>query len=534
MSDASKPLQFALTHQAEIEDTQRTLVEYVPDRGIQIWLQRISRLIFIFFVSALVMMAICQANPALYAYVLAFFKWILIPIKPFVISSSPAHASGTLAFIAGIGQIFNWCMIPAVVYLAVRSMRDPFLIGIENGELVVVANPKGGNLRVEQSKTSTSLGPSYRLKDKGRRVSKRLSVAEIRNVTVVRPRGTRSVNDYLIVFEGEHSEIKVRWGDITSATGRETFLQSITRTFPDVNLTLLEPFRQLPQRQSFTELWLKELSGAPKRDKLTQLIDGTELEEGNYTVIRRAGIGGHGTVYFATSKKHSNQIVVLKEFVLPIYPDIRVRKSAAERFQAEANMLSSLNHPQIARFIELFIEDHRAYLVMELVEGETLKDLVAAQGPLPEAEVVRLALQICEIMKYLHEQEPPIIHRDLTPDNVMLAEDGLIKLIDFSVAEEVTSGVTGSVVGKPNYISPEQFRGKPTTASDIYSFGATLYYLLTGTDPPPITALHPQRTNDKLSDALDSIIAKCTQLKVDDRYISFTDVLVALQSLASK
>jgi serine/threonine-protein kinase len=194
-------------------------------------------------------------------------------------------------------------------------------------------------------------------------------------------------------------------------------------------------------------------------------------------------------------------------------------------------MLSRLNHPQIAKFIDLFVEDHRAYVVMELVEGQSLKELVASEGPLPEKAVVDLATQIAEILTYLHSQDPPVIHRDLTPDNIMLGEDGLAKLIDFSVAQEASSGVTGSVVGKPNYISPEQFRGKPTPQSDLYSLGATMFFLLTGVDPPPISVLHPKAEKDKISHQLDTIVARCTQLDVSKRIESAEQVLVALRAL---
>jgi serine/threonine protein kinase len=98
-------------------------------------------------------------------------------------------------------------------------------------------------------------------------------------------------------------------------------------------------------------------------------------------------------------------------------------------------------------------------------------------------------------------------------------------LIDFSVAQELSTGVTGSVVGKPNYISPEQFRGKPTQQSDIYSLGATLYYLLMAKDPPPITVLKPDQENEAISSKLGLLVTNCTELDVLKRYQSAADVL---------
>jgi serine/threonine-protein kinase len=112
-----------------------------------------------------------------------------------------------------------------------------------------------------------------------------------------------------------------------------------------------------------------------------------------------------------------------------------------------------------------------------------------------------------------------------------MGSDGMIKLIDFSVAQEVSSGVTGSVVGKPNYISPEQFRGKPATQSDIYSLGATMFYLLVGRDPSPISVSHPKTECDAISTELDDVVARCTQTELSKRYESAEKVLESIRLL---
>ncbi|MBZ0189039.1 MAG: protein kinase, partial [Candidatus Obscuribacterales bacterium] len=128
------------------------------------------------------------------------------------------------------------------------------------------------------------------------------------------------------------------------------------------------------------------------------------------------------------------------------------------------------------------------------------------------------------VLDYLHGQSPPIIHRDFTPDNLILEPDGNVKLIDFSVAQKIENDITGSVVGKANYIAPEQFRGKPTIQSDIYSLGATCYYLLTGTIPDPISRLRPQAVKPEISSDVDAIIASCTHLDPEKRYKSVSDL----------
>jgi serine/threonine protein kinase len=279
-------------------------------------------------------------------------------------------------------------------------------------------------------------------------------------------------------------------------------------------------------------------------------------------------MGGQGTVYLAQdnlapknlaldnlatknpktselSTRESSREVVLKEFLLPVFPDTRVRKAAAIKFQEEADLLGKLEHPQIVKFYELFLEDHRAYLVLEKLDGVTLKDYVESKGKLPLATIEDLAQQMCLILQYLHNQAPPVVHRDFTPDNLILSEDGKLKLLDFSVAQSVTSNVTGSVVGKPHYIAPEQFRGKSCSQSDIYSMGATLYFLASGKQPEPITNLKlaledtsasanskesvnfKESVNSKASanTKISKVIEKSTKLDLGNRYKRVEEIL---------
>jgi serine/threonine-protein kinase len=201
---------------------------------------------------------------------------------------------------------------------------------------------------------------------------------------------------------------------------------------------------------------------------------------------------------------------------MPVFPDARVRKSVAEKFQQEAAMLSRLAHPQIVKLLDVFVEDHRAYLVLQRIQGNTLKQVVTKRGALSESEVTALALQMCDILLYLHSQNPPVIHRDFTPDNLMLFE-GKLFLIDFSVAQQIEINITGSVVGKHLYMAPEQFRGKASAQSDVYSFGATLFYLLTGKEPEAISVSHPRAIDAEVSERMDTLIAQCTALDTASR-----------------
>jgi serine/threonine-protein kinase len=132
---------------------------------------------------------------------------------------------------------------------------------------------------------------------------------------------------------------------------------------------------------------------------------------------------------------------------------------------------------------------------------------------------------MCDILQYLHSQTPPIVHQDFTPDNLLVSENGKLKLIDFMVAkQESVDTSTSTVVGKHHYMPPEQFRGKSTTQSDIYALGATLYFMLTGQDPEPMSQLH-------VSGSLDPIISRATALDTAQRYASAQEVKADLQQL---
>jgi serine/threonine-protein kinase len=290
-------------------------------------------------------------------------------------------------------------------------------------------------------------------------------------------------------------------------------------------------FTDKGERESYTELWLRELNAPPKRDKLVPLSPGMTLHNGEYTVREKIGLGGQAAVYLAESHKlaHGQNLVAIKEFILPVFPDPRVRVAAAERFQTEAELISRIKHPQIVRFLDLFIEDHRAYLVLERIVGMNLKQFVEAHGVMNEEQVIQLGIQMCDILSYLHNQNPPIAHRDFTPDNLMLTDEGKLKLIDFSVAQANVSNVTGSVVGKPEYIAPEQFRGKPTPLSDIYSLGGTLYFLLTGENPQAISVSKPVTCSPGFSQA----IACATALDAKNRFQSAEDMKNALLALGT-
>lgn len=286
----------------------------------------------------------------------------------------------------------------------------------------------------------------------------------------------------------------------------------------------------------YTELWLKYFSKS-ERSKAGVLQAGERLFDGRYEIAGELGQGGQGTAYLAQKAcaideaEDPGVTIVLKEYILPVHRGEAVFQHCLKKLQNEADLLSKINHPNIVGIKESFVEDHRGYLVLEYVEGKTLKALVQEEGPQPEAAVVKIAMQVCDLMQYLHSMNPPVIHRDLTPDNLILQPDGTVKLVDFNVAHQLESSASATVVGKHAYIPPEQFRGRATQQSDLYALGGTLQFLLTGHEPEPMSISHPSVLNGKLSMEIDRIVAKATQLDQSIRYLSAGEMREDLQSL---
>lgn len=300
----------------------------------------------------------------------------------------------------------------------------------------------------------------------------------------------------------------------------------------------LKDYSHNKEAPSYTRLWLNSFNADSQPD-LKALTSGDLLHDGRYEIIDKIAAGGQAVTYLAKTNILTDAeralklppLVVLKEFILPVRGGTDIRRRALENIDHEAIMLSQLNHPQIVKLLESFLDSQRAYLVLEHIDGDSLRKLTLEAGPLPQEQVQDLALEMCEILSYLHNQEPPIIHRDFTPDNLLLGNDGSLTLIDFNVAEQLESGNTKTVVGKHCYIPPEQFRGHPTIQSDIYGLGGTLFWLLTGNDPEPITTSHPRAVVANISEAMDAIVARATSVAASQRYSTVTEIQKDLERL---
>jgi serine/threonine-protein kinase len=170
-------------------------------------------------------------------------------------------------------------------------------------------------------------------------------------------------------------------------------------------------------------------------------------------------------------------------------------------------------------------------MVLEYIDGLSFKGLLQNAEPMQLNQVIDYGKTLCDILIYMHGRTPPVVHGDFTPDNLIVNQNGVLKLIDFTIAQQSDSTFTSIAAGKPSYMPPEQYRGLITTQSDIYAMGATLYYLLTGEDPEPLSCLHPTTLRAEIPISLDTIVAKCTALNTADRYQSAIQVRQAIDEL---
>ena len=258
----------------------------------------------------------------------------------------------------------------------------------------------------------------------------------------------------------------------------------------------------------------------------------------HYRIKRVIGWGGFGAVYEAEDTRQPGSRVALKESFDP---------SGMTSFQSEFAALQQHQHPQLPRYGAMFVDQGNGYLVMEFIPGQSLEDVQkAAGGPLSETQVLGFALQLCEVLTYLHRQNPPILHRDLKPANVRLTPSGLIKLVDFGLFKQGTDTTQSSRMGlTPAYAPVEQHPlapGHTDQRSDIYSLGATLYHLLTGQMPVssfdriqarPDPLVPSGRLNPRLSPHIAAAISKAMSLKPENRYpdiVTFQQALLGQQT----
>ncbi len=285
-------------------------------------------------------------------------------------------------------------------------------------------------------------------------------------------------------------------------------------------------------QKSYTQMWEDELSRRFAPTTFVPLEPGRKLQGGRIEVVRQLAFGGLSAIYLAHLNK--TDLVVLKEAVVHTKADPEAKRQAEQHLDREAKILSTLVHPNIARVLDHFVEDDRHYLILEYISGQDLRQFVKQNDGQEVGNVLDWAIDAATILAFLHGNEPPIIHRDLTPDNLVVRNDGALILIDFGAANQFVGSATGTVVGKQAYIAPEQLRGKTVTQSDLYSLGGTIYYLLTGRDPMPLSISHPKTLRHDTPDALDELVARLSAFEPEDRIQTAAEVVEQLMLIRAR
>ena len=224
----------------------------------------------------------------------------------------------------------------------------------------------------------------------------------------------------------------------------------------------------------------------------TEIMPGTAplprntILQGRYDIEQVIGIGGMSTVYKARDLRFNTvaRFCAIKEMP-DTAPDPRTGQLRLAVFEREASLLATLSHPGITKIYDFFPSHGRVYLVLEYIDGKDLEtQLDLRKAPMQEDEVVKWAVQICEVLEYLHGHHPqPIVFRDMKPSNIIVAADGKVTLIDFGIAKVFQSDKRGTMIGTEGYAPPEQYRGLSEPRGDIYALGATMHHLLTNFDP---------------------------------------------------
>ena len=272
-----------------------------------------------------------------------------------------------------------------------------------------------------------------------------------------------------------------------------------------------------------------------------QLQSGVTLTN-RYHIQEVIGVGGMGSVYRARDLHFPNvtKLVAVKEMINTA-PDPLTRQTIIHNFEREANLLATLNHPSIPRIYDYFSEEDRSYLVLEFVHGKDLEAIIGdTSGFLPEEQILTWAIQLCDVLAFLHSHKPdPIIFRDMKPSNIMINSNGDVILVDFGIAKTFQVGQRGTMIGTEGYSPPEQYRGEASQAADIYALGATLHHALTRRDPrlePPFSfGERPiRRINSSVSPELEAVVNTALQYNPAEQFSGALEMKEALVAAARK
>jgi eukaryotic-like serine/threonine-protein kinase len=283
-----------------------------------------------------------------------------------------------------------------------------------------------------------------------------------------------------------------------------------------------------------------------KAQKLKPLKEGTVLNR-RYKIVRRIGGGGMGAVYLAEDQNLGGVLRAVKEMI-QAYVDENQQEKAVQDFRRESVLLTQLDHPAIPTIYDYFFDEvnGRFYLVMKYISGGDLAARLRAapEGKLDEGSITEWAIQIADVLDYLHRRDPPIVYRDLKPSNIMLdGTNNKAMLIDFGIARWVNKEEKGvTAVGTMGYAPPELFAGNADARSDIYSLGATMFHLLTGADPQSNPLLifdftknpRPRQINMMISVEMEDILLRAVEYNAGLRFETAAKMRDALREHLDK
>ena len=262
-----------------------------------------------------------------------------------------------------------------------------------------------------------------------------------------------------------------------------------------------------------------------------------KILQNRYEILHVLGQGGMGTVFMAKDLRLRGRNAEGRNCVVKKLRDDFYREEdklkAQSFFNREMQVLSDLQHRNIVQILDNFEENGNYYIVMEYVQGNNLHFMLHEERggePFSEQQVTNWALEICDVLIYLHSQNPPVIYRDLKPSNVMIdmTKEAQVKLVDFGIARAYDENGENTHVVSAGYSPPEQYWGAADPRSDIYSLGATMQFLLTGRDPEALHQSSPLAVNNDISEAMNAIVQKATAQELSERFQSAEEFMEAL------
>ena len=266
-----------------------------------------------------------------------------------------------------------------------------------------------------------------------------------------------------------------------------------------------------------------------------------KMLDGRYEITQSIGVGGMADVY--SGFDHTEKRVVAIKILKKEYAE---SDEFVKRFRNESKAVSVMSHPNIVKIYDVNFSERSPYIVMEYIDGETLKQHMEKEGPLGWKEAVHIMIQTLRALQHTHDKG--IFHRDIKPHNIMLLKDGTVKVMDFGIAKfarDKGGTATDQAIGSVHYISPEQAQGKAVdTRSDIYSVGVVLYEMMTGTKPfdteNPVSvavmhmqepARYPREINPDILSGMEEIILKAMEKVAKNRYQTTASMIRDLEAL---